>query len=32
MNVGNKLSDKPSVTLHSHYNAGSAMMAALSEG
>lgn len=31
MNVGNKLSDKPSVTLHSHYNAGSAMMAALSE-
>jgi hypothetical protein len=31
MNVGNKLRDRPSIALHSHYNSGSAMIAALSE-
>lgn len=31
MNVGNKLRDRPAITLHSHYNAGTAMQNALSD-
>eukprot|EP01051_Picozoa_sp_SAG22_P009097 SAG22_NODE_733_length_7580_cov_2.329501_1_plen_407_part_00 len=31
MNVGNKLRERPAITLHSHYNAGSAMQNALSD-